>query len=131
MKTLMALALVAMPFPFSAAAFAADGGVQERVVNVTDAYIPSGFDSGSAAFVVVSGMFPNSCYKFKAIEVKNVGPALQEVTSKADVTQGLCLMVMIPWHREAQLGQLAVGTHQVHFMNGDGTYMEKQIVIGN
>lgn len=130
MKTLIALALFVMPFQFSNA-FAADGDVIERVIGVTDAYIPSGFDSGSAAFVVVNGMFPNSCYKLKDIEVKSVGPALQELTSKANVTQGLCLMVIIPWHREVQLGQLAVGTHKLHFMNGDGTYMEKQIVIEN
>lgn len=131
MKTVLALALIAMPFQFASSAFAADGDVREKVIGVTDAYVPSGFDSGSDAFVVANGWFPNSCYKLKGIEVNNVGPALHQVTTKANVTEGLCLAVIIPWHREVQLGKLVVGTHKVQFMNGDGTYMEKQIVIEN
>ena len=131
MKTLMALALIAMSFQFSSAALAADGDVHEKIVGVTDAYVPSGFDSGSDAFVVENGWFQNSCYKLKGIEVNNVGPALHEVTTKASVTEGLCLAVIIPWHREVPLGKLVVGTHKVHFLNGDGTYMEKQIIIEN
>lgn len=129
MKMIFALALIAMPFQLSSAAFAADGDVHEKVVGISDAYVPSGFDSGSEAFVVENGWFPNSCYKLKSVDVTHVGPTLHEVTTKANVTEGLCLAVIIPWHREVQLGKLAVGTHKVHFLNGDGTFMEKQIVI--
>lgn len=131
MKTILALALVAMPFQHTPAAYAADGDIHEKVVGVSDAYVPSGFDTGSDAFVVANGWFQNSCYKLKGIEVNHVGPALHEVTTKANVTEGLCLAVIIPWHREVQLGKLASGTHKIHFLNGDGTYMEKQLVIGN
>ncbi|MGZ3741301.1 MAG: hypothetical protein ACXVB9_18115 [Bdellovibrionota bacterium] len=131
MKTFILLALAAIPLQVSSAAFASDGDVHERVVGISDVYSPSGFDSGSDVFVVASGLFPNSCYSLKNVEVKNVGPYLHEVTTKANVTEGLCLMVIIPFHREVQLGKLSAGTHKLHFMNGDDTYMEKQLIIEN
>lgn len=127
MKTVfisMAAALMLIP-----AAFAKEGDVNERVVAISDVYIPSGFDSSSDAFVVVNGLFPHSCYKLKNVKVEHVGAALHEVTTTADVTEGLCLTVMVPFHKEVQLGRLAVGEHKVHFMNGDGTYMEKRLTI--
>ena len=129
MKTILALAMIAMPVAFTSNSHAADGDVHEKVIGVSDAYVPSGFDSGSEAFVVENGWFPNSCYKLKSVEVNHVGAALHEVTTKASVTEGLCLAVIIPFHKEVQLGKLALGTHKVHFLNGDGTYFEKQIVI--
>jgi hypothetical protein len=109
---------------------AAEGDVHERIVNVSDAYIPSGFDTNAEAFVVVNGWFPHSCYKLKSVEVTHVGPFLHQITTKASVTEGLCLSVIIPWHREAPLGRLSAGDHKLQFMNGDGTYMEKQLTIG-
>lgn len=104
-------------------------GEREVVVGVNDAYVPSGFDSSSDAFVVVNGLFSNSCYRLKAAEVQHVGAALHEVKVKAIVTEGLCLMVLVPFHQEAQLGKLAVGDHSIHFMNGDGTFWEKHLTI--
>ncbi|MGZ3651296.1 MAG: hypothetical protein ACXVB9_06115 [Bdellovibrionota bacterium] len=131
MKTLTTIFAMALMMVSAQAVRAADGDVHEKVVNVSDAYIPSGFDSTSESFVVVNGWFPHSCYKLKTVEVANVGPFLHELTTKADVTEGLCLTVIIPWHREVQLGKLATGDHKLHFMNGDGTYMEKHLTIGN
>lgn len=130
MKTILALALIAMPFQFTAA-FAAEGDVREKIIGINDVYVPSGFDSSSEAFVVENGLFPNSCYKLKAVEVNHVSPTLHEVTTKANVTEGLCINVIIPYHREVQLGKLVPGTHKVKFLNGDGTYSERQIVIEN
>lgn len=102
---------------------------KEVIVGANDAYIPSGFDSSSEAFVVVNGLFSNSCYRLTAAQVDHVGPALHEVRVKAMVTEGMCLMVLVPFHQEAQLGKLSVGDHSLHFMNGDGTYWEKHLTI--
>jgi len=129
MKTWMMISAVAVGAMFGSLSFAKEGDVHERVVGVSDAYIPSGFDSSSESFVVVNGWFPHSCYKLKNVKVDHVGPALHEVTTIANVTEGLCLTVIIPWHKEVQLGKLAEGEHQIHFMNGDGTYMERRITI--
>ncbi len=129
MKTfLMILAATAMYAAPSA--FAREGEVREKVIGVNDVYIPSGFDSSSEAFVVVNGLFPHSCYKLKGVKVEHIGPTLHEVTTLANVTEGLCLTVIIPFHKEVQLGRLAIGDHKLHFMNGDGTYMEKALTIG-
>ncbi len=114
---------------FSAAAMAKDGDVREKIIGVSDVYIPSGFDSRSDAFIVANGWFPHSCYKLKSAEVEHVGAALHQVSVKANVTEGLCLTVIVPFHKEVQLGKLAVGEHVIRMMNGDGTYMEKHLTI--
>lgn len=108
-----------------------DGGQSnhEQVVGVNDAFIPSGFDSASDAFVVVSGIFPSGCYQWKTAKVDHVGPALHEVRAVANVFEGLCIMVMVPFQKEVQLGKLAAGDHAIRFVNGDGTYFEKHLNI--
>ena len=128
MKTLFLIAALALTANFNQA-FAKDGDVQDKIIPISDVYIPNGFDSGSDAFLVVNGWFPHSCYKLKDVDVKHVGSTLHQVTTVASVTEGLCLTVIVPFHREVQIGKLAVGTHQIQFMNGDGSYMEKQLVI--
>lgn len=108
----------------------ADGPrTRDVVVSISDAYIPSGFDSNSEAFVVVNGIFPNSCYRLKEAKVDHVGANLHEVTTYATVTEGMCLMVLVPFTKEVRVGKLTTGDHKVRFMNGDGTYMEKAITI--
>ena len=121
-------ALIALPFS-ATTSLAKEGDVHEKVIGVNSVYIPSGFDSTSESFVVVNGWFPHSCYKLKTANVNHVGPTLHEVTVTANVTEGLCLTVIIPFHKEVALGKLAVGDHKIHFLNGDGTYMEKHLVI--
>lgn len=128
MKVLAGMMIAAL-MVISSGAFAAEGDVHNKTVMVSDVYIPSGFDSSSDAFVVVNGYFPHSCYKMSDVNVKNVSPTMHEITATANVTEGLCLMVIVPYHKEVQLGKLVPGTHTLHFMNGDGTYMEKQLTI--
>ena len=125
-KIILVLAVLVMA-PFIAEA--KEGDVAEVVIGVNDAYIPSGFDSNSDAFVVVSGLFPNSCYHWKSANVKHVGPLLHEVKSSAFVIEGMCIMVLVPFQKEVQLGKLAVGEHSIRFVNGDGTYWEKRLTI--
>jgi hypothetical protein len=104
---------------------------REQVVSINDAFIPSGFDSGSDAFVVINGLFPNSCYRFRDAKVEHVGPALHEVKAFAQVTEGLCLMVLVPFSKEVRLGNLEAGEHSVRFVNGDGTHWEKRFTVEN
>lgn len=98
-------------------------------IAISDAYVPSGFDSGSDAFVVVNGLFPNTCYKWKEAVIQNPGATLHEIRSMATVSQGMCLMMMVPFTKEVQLGKLEKGNHVLRFVNGDGTYLEKQMVV--
>lgn len=104
---------------------------RELVLAPVSAFVPNGFDRQSDAYIVVSGMFPNSCYKLRESKVDHVGPALHEVRVVATVTEGLCLTVMIPYSKEIQLGKLNVGDHEIRIMSGDGTYFAKHLVIDN
>jgi hypothetical protein len=38
-------------------------------------------------------------------------------------------MVLVPFTKEIHLGKLSVGTHAIRVLNGDGTYIEKQLNI--
>jgi hypothetical protein len=122
----LALALSAVP-----QGFAAEGDTREQVVSISDAYIPSGFDSSSDAFVVISGIFPNSCYRLRDAKVDHIGPGLHEVRAYGLVQEGLCLMVLVPFNKEVQLGRLNPGEHAIRFVNGDGTYWEKKLTVEN
>jgi len=102
---------------------------KEVAVGINGVFVPGNFDSGSDAFVVVSGIFQNGCYRWSRAEVKNKDSFHHEITSIAKVTQGMCLMVLIPFQKDVQLGKLESGKHQLIFQNGDGTYIEKTLVV--
>lgn len=131
-RTLLALALGAViTLPFGRMAKAEDQMPVQKdvIVSVSDAYIPGGFDSTADAYVVVNGIFPNGCYKWKKAEVTNKDAFNHDISSMASVSQGMCLMVLVPFTKEVRLGKLDSGVHTLHFLNGDGTYLEKTLTI--
>lgn len=103
--------------------------VKEVQIGVSDAFIPGGFDSQSDAYVVVSGIFPNGCYKWKGATVSHLDSFNHEIRSAANVSQGMCLMVLIPFTQEVRLGELQSGNHNLRFLNGDGTYLLKNMKV--
>jgi hypothetical protein len=103
--------------------------VRDVVIGVGDAFVPGGFDSHSDSYVVVTGIFPNGCYKWKGAEVKHLDALKHEIRSLASVNQGMCTMALIPFTQEVRLGELQSGTHQLRFMSGDGTFLQKTMVI--
>ena len=102
---------------------------KEMMIGITDAYVPGGFDSNSDSFVVTSGIYPNSCYSYSRAQVTNTNDTTHEVRTFAKVQSGMCLMVLIPFHKEVRLGKLSAGKHTIRFVNGDGTFMEKSMTI--
>lgn len=105
--------------------------VQEKEVQIglSGVYVPGGFDSSSDSFVVVNGVFPNGCYRWNRAEVKNIDDFTHEVKSVASVSQGMCIMVLVPFQKEVRLGKFSSGSHTLRFTNGDGTYFEKTLKI--
>jgi hypothetical protein len=101
---------------------------KEVVVDISSVFIPNGFGTNDP-FAVISGMFPNSCYSFKGVQVTNVTPTLHEVRATASVRQGMCLMMLIPYSEEAPLRKLDRGTHTLRFMSNNGTYTERSVEI--
>lgn len=126
-KSLCLLAALLVGPTFSMAAQAP--AEREIQIGVNDAYIPSGFDSNSDVYVVVNGIFPNSCYRWKRAEVQNTDTFTHEIKTFATVSPGMCLMVLVPYTKEVRLGKFASGKHTLRFVNGDGTYMEKSMAI--
>lgn len=98
-------------------------------IGITGAYVPGGFDSTADAYVVVNGIFQNGCYKWKTAEVVNKSATEHEITSIATVSQGMCIMVLIPFQKDIHLGKLVSGKHTLRFLSGDGTFLEKDLTI--
>ena len=110
--------------------FAATTPAEKEVqIGISGAFVPGGFDSGSDAYVVVNGVFQNGCYRWSRADVNNVDEFNHEIKSMATVTQGMCIMVLIPFQKDVRLGKLNSGKHNLKFLNGDGTYLEKTLVV--
>jgi hypothetical protein len=102
---------------------------KKMVVAVTQAYVPSGFDSKSEQMVVVNGFFPNGCYSFDSVAVKHLDSFRHEVTVYANVQQAMCTMAIIPYQQEVLLGVLVSGSHKLIFPSSDGTSIEQTFSI--
>ena len=114
----------------SVSAFAGEAPAEKEVqIGISGAFVPGGFDSSSEAYVVVNGVFQNGCYRWSRADVKNVDEYNHEIKSMAAVTQGMCIMVLIPFQKDVRLGKLNSGKHNLKFVNGDGTYLEKTLVV--
>lgn len=129
MKTLIQAMMMIAALGMLSMANAAEPKIKEVGVTINEVYVPGGFSSENDAYVIVSGVFPNSCYSWGHSEVTNPGPNFYEVRSFANVTQAMCLMVLVPYSKEVRLGRLPSGEHTLRFINGDGTYMERPIVV--
>jgi hypothetical protein len=124
------LSVCAVASILSVGVASANQGMSKEVsINVSDVFVPGGFSSETDAYVVVSGMYPNSCYKWARADVSQAGPMVHEIRSIATVSQTMCLMVLVPYSKEVRLGRLESGDHTLRFLNGDGTYFEKTLTV--
>ena len=120
-----ALTVLSLSLP----AFSAPPATKEVQIGLNSVYVPGGFDSNSDVFVVVNGIFPNGCYQWGHADVTNLDTLTHEVKSVANVSQGMCIMVLVPFQKEVRLGKFASGQHTLRFLNGDGTYFEKSMTV--
>jgi hypothetical protein len=128
--TLAVLAFVVGGGVFTAAAQADQVKSHEQIIGVSEAFVPGGFSSETEAYVIASGLFPNSCYHFSRSEVNSGnGGFTHEIRLYATVSEDLCLMVLVPYQQEVRLGKLATGEHILRFINGDNTYFERKLII--
>lgn len=102
---------------------------RDVVVSINDVFVPGDLNTRAEAYVVVSGIFPNGCYRWKGAEVTHTSMTTMEITSQASVNQGMCIQVLIPFSKDVKLGHLPGGTHTLRFLSNDGTYLERQLVI--
>ena len=104
---------------------------KETVVALSGAFVPGGFDSKSDVYVVVSGIFPNTCYNWQGADiVQETGSNQVDITAKALVAQGVpCMRVLVPFQKEVNLGQFPQGDYILRFSNGDGTFFNESLKI--
>lgn len=113
----------------STPAFAEEITYKNVAVSVMDVYVPGNLKSDQDAFVVVNGLFPNSCYSFESSEVKHTSDFTHQIKTIAKVKSGICLRVFVPYTKEVSLGMLKSGPHTLTFVADDDTYFEKTLVI--
>ncbi len=128
-RILLALSVAASALVMQVAKAADTPKVREVAVGISDAFVPGGFSSDSDAYVVTSGVFPNGCYSWKRAEVSHKAANFHEISSYANISDGMCLMVLVPFTKEVGLGKLQTGNHKLRFLNGDGTYFEKTMKV--
>ena len=106
-------------------------GIKTRDVQIAinDVFVPDSQKSNGESYVVISGMFPNSCYSWNRAEVKHVSQSTHEVRVFAKVSEAMCLMVLVPFTKEVVIGELSRGEHTLKFINGDGTFQERTLNI--
>jgi hypothetical protein len=103
---------------------------KDILVNIANAYVPETVDYGTDLEVVVNGFFPNGCYAWKNATVRRQPSGnVHEVRSYASVAQGLCIMVLLPFSKKVNVGQLDRGLHKVRFVAGDETFSEKTVEV--
>jgi hypothetical protein len=130
MKSRTAILLSVTSLMMSMTAYAAPAPVSKDVtVALTDVFVPGGFDSNSDSYVVVNGIFPNGCYKWKGANRNDVSNFEHEITPVATVSSGMCIQVLVPFTKDVRLGRLNAGSHVLRFLSNDGTFIEKNINI--
>lgn len=104
--------------------------VKEVTLAINDVLVPEVVPRDTDAKVVLTGMFPNSCYRFSRIEIFSPVQTIHEIKAKANVNMStMCLMVIVPFTKEVNLGRLNPGEHTLRFTSGDDTFFEKKMMV--
>lgn len=125
--TMSLLAAVLMSAGFHAKA---ESVTVEKVITVNDALVPEFAAKDQDVKVVVSGTFPNSCYRWSRSDVRTHTQSFHVVRALALVTTNTnCLMVLVPFSKEINVGRLSPGEHTLRFLNGDDTWFERKLTV--
>ncbi len=132
MKAMISTSMSVLIALFGAGQFAAAAQPTSREVNIAvhEVFVPEVVDKNTDAKIVLSGMFPNSCYRWSRVEVTSREATFHQIKAMAFVTVNtMCLMVLVPFSKEVNLGQLDSGEHTLRFVSGDETYFEKKLIV--
>lgn len=103
---------------------------KEITIAIHDVFVPDVVAHDTDAKIVLTGMFPNSCYRWSRFEVFSPVQTIHEIKSKAYVTMNtMCLMVLVPFSKELNLGRLNPGEHTLRFTSGDDTFFERKMIV--
>jgi hypothetical protein len=101
----------------------------DKYVNFTEIYVAQSPAANEVQRLMVTGVFPNGCYRWKGAEVNHIDDFTHEVRGLAQVSQSMCITMLIPFTREVELGILKRGRHVVRAISADGSVIEKRFEI--
>lgn len=100
-------------FVFGAGVRAADDTTPELVpMPLTKAYVPIGFDDNDHVQVVVTGQFPDTCYKLGPVTAQKTATGI-EVLQQAYRHNGGCLDMMVPFSQVVDLDLVKAGDYEI------------------
>lgn len=128
-KVILFLAVLAAMLLKGSKVFSEEVGSKQEQVGIREVFIPGGFDRNTNVYIVASGIFPNACYSWSHAEIAHRGSYVHEIITVANVKQGLCAMVLVPFSNEIQLGNFISGRHIIKILNDEGQFFEINIDI--
>jgi len=130
LKHFMTLSLILAFTTSFSFAHATQPVTKEVNIAVNDVFVPESVEANADTKIVLSGMFPNSCYRWSRAEVASPADNFHQVKAMALVTVNtMCLMVLVPYSKEVNLGKLSPGEHTLRFVSGDDTFFERTVVV--
>ena len=69
MKTALTKIFLTIALVLSATAAHAEVATRDITISINDVFVPEKLDNRADAYVVVSGIFPNGCYRWKQAKV--------------------------------------------------------------
>ncbi len=88
---------------------------KSRLVPITNAYIPFGFDSNDNSEVIITGYLPNLCYQSPKYRAKlENGKILIFVSAHKVTGDTFCPQVIVPFQMTIELGQLDARKFKVY-----------------
>ncbi len=128
--TIAALLLLGLSTQVNASQQGEEPKIKEVQVNINDALVPKTANAFENVKAVVSGLFSNGCYSYSRSKVTHSNNSnVHKVSIFANLSPGMCLMVLVPYTKEVELGELTPGDHRIRFVNGDETYSEQMISV--
>lgn len=91
--------------------------------------IPESFVADAPAYIIVEGRFRSGCYKWVGAEVQQKPNFITEIHGFAQVSNGICIQMIIPFREKVPLGPLPAGTYDLHFMRADGSFLREVLTI--
>lgn len=112
MRLLKVLAIVFFTTSLMAANYSQ---AKSRLVPVTNAYIPLGFDSNDNAQLVVTGYLPDLCYQGPKYQAKlENGRVIVYVSAHQVTGDAVCPRVIVPFQMIVSLGQLSARDFEIN-----------------
>lgn len=108
----------------SALSLAHAEGTRPEKINIAPdkMFAPTGFDDNDNAQIVLTGAFPNTCYKAGQVSA-TVDEASRRIHVKNEAyffESSWCLFVLVPWTQTVNLGTVPAGEYEVDFEQADG-----------